>query len=112
MGKILFPEKWRVCIKECIGTPTISMLINGSPSKEFKMEMGLHQGHPLSPFLFLLVAEGFNVLIRKAVVDRKFMGYNVGREESLSASHLHFVDDTIIRGKKCLSNIFAMKVIL
>ncbi|PNY15474.1 ribonuclease H [Trifolium pratense] len=112
MEKMRFPIKWRIWIRECISTPMISVLINGSPSKEFKMERGLCQGDPLSPFLFLLVAEGFNVLMNKAVEVRNFQGYCVGSDEDISISHLQFADDTLIIGKKCWSNILAMKAIL
>ncbi|MCH83014.1 LINE-1 reverse transcriptase like [Trifolium medium] len=112
MKKMNFPLKWRHWIRECVSSSMVSILINGSPSKEFKMERGLRQGDPLSPFLFLLVAEGLNVLMDKAVADGSFVGYGVGRDESLSVSHLQFADDTLIIGRKSWTNIFAMKAIL
>ncbi|XP_058765105.1 uncharacterized protein LOC131638559 [Vicia villosa] len=43
----------------------MSVLVNGSPTKEFVVEKGLSQGDPLSPFLFVLVIEGLAGLVRK-----------------------------------------------
>ncbi|MCI02774.1 cysteine-rich receptor-like protein kinase [Trifolium medium] len=63
MGRISFPTLWRKWIKECVCTATALVLVNGSPTEEFPLERGLGQGGPLSPFLFLLAAEGLNVLI-------------------------------------------------
>ncbi|XP_058222977.1 uncharacterized protein LOC131332700 [Rhododendron vialii] len=52
-------RKWVSWIKACVTSATMSILINGSPSFEFKMERGLRQGDPLSPLLFNIVAEGY-----------------------------------------------------
>jgi hypothetical protein len=61
---------------------SISMLVNGSPTKEFNMGRGLRQDDPLSPFLFLLAAEGFKLLMRKAVKLGRFDGFKFDRGES------------------------------
>ncbi|GKV38651.1 hypothetical protein SLEP1_g46541 [Rubroshorea leprosula] len=49
MRRLGFGEKWRLWIKECLQTASISVLVNGSPTEEFKMEKGLRQAH--TPFL-------------------------------------------------------------
>lgn len=67
MVKMNFPTILQKRIKECVGTTTTSVLVNGCPTEEFYIERGLHQGDHLSPFLFLLATEGLNVLM-KAVV--------------------------------------------
>jgi hypothetical protein len=64
--KMGFPTLWRKWIKACIETATASVLVNGSPTDEFSLGRGLRQGDPLSPFLFLLAAEGFHVLMKSA----------------------------------------------
>jgi hypothetical protein len=109
MSKMNFPSKLRKWIRESLSSAMISVLINGSPTKEFKMERGLRQGDPLSPFLFLMVAEGFNCLMSKAVMDKEFLGYGVGSDEELTISHLQFADDTLVIGKRRWSNIFTLK---
>nr|KYP51227.1 Retrovirus-related Pol polyprotein LINE-1 [Cajanus cajan] len=48
-----------------------------SPSK---WRRGLRQGDPLAPFLFLLVAEGLNSLMTKAIQMQVFKGYSAGRD--------------------------------
>ncbi|KAK2659273.1 hypothetical protein Ddye_005806 [Dipteronia dyeriana] len=60
-----FEEKWRQWIKNGISTPMMSVLVNGSSTSQFRVERGLRQGDPLSPFLFNIVTEGLSCLICK-----------------------------------------------
>ncbi|GKV46066.1 hypothetical protein SLEP1_g53078 [Rubroshorea leprosula] len=78
MDRMGFGTKWRRWIMECLSTSRISVLINGSPMEEFKVEKGLRQGDPLSPFLFLMIGEGLNGLVQKAVTEGLFRGVEIG----------------------------------
>jgi hypothetical protein len=112
MGKMGFPSLWRKWIRECISTATASVLVNGSPTDEFPLERGLRQGDPLSPFLFLLAAEGLNVLMQAMVEGNRFVGYRVGGQEAVSVSHLQFADDTLLLGTKSWANVRALRAVL
>jgi len=52
MIKMRFPTLWSKWDLKCITTTSASALANGSPTNEFKFERGLHQGDPLSVFIF------------------------------------------------------------
>ncbi|GKA19575.1 RNA-directed DNA polymerase, eukaryota [Tanacetum coccineum] len=66
MRQMGFGSKWCKWIKACLSSASVSVLVNGSPTDKFQMERGIRQGDPLSPFLFLLVAEALQVLILEA----------------------------------------------
>jgi hypothetical protein len=112
MQKMNFSTLWRKWMSECVGTATASVLVNGSPTEEFCIERGLRQGDPLSSFLFLLAAEGFNVLMSSLKEEGLFHGYRVGRDNDLCLSHLQFADDTLIIGNKSWLNVRSMRVVL
>ncbi|MCH83355.1 putative non-LTR retroelement reverse transcriptase, partial [Trifolium medium] len=112
MGKMGFPTLWRKWIKECVCTATASVLVNGSPTDEFPLERGLRQGDPLSPFLFLLAAEGLHVLMEAMVERNLFTGYSVGDITPVSVSHLQFADDTLLLGSKSWANVRALRAVL
>lgn len=65
-----FGVKWRGWIGQCLSTTSISILVNGSPTVPFKMERGLRQGDPLSPFLFILATEAFKQMMRTTIEKR------------------------------------------
>lgn len=94
------PTLWRKWIMECVTTTTVYVLVNRSPTNEFKFERGLRQRDPLSPFLFLIAVEGINVLMKTTIVFGLLIGYYVGRSNNISVSHLQFLDDTILLGIK------------
>ena len=52
-------------IMSCITTNSFPILINRVASPFFHVERGLHRGCPLSPLLFLLVAEGLSRALGK-----------------------------------------------
>lgn len=80
---------------ECVSSASASVLVNGSPSKEFGMKRGLRQGDPLSPFLFNMVVEGLHMMLVQALNKGMIEGYKVGSKGTV-ISHLQFADDTII----------------
>ncbi|PNY10676.1 cytochrome p450 [Trifolium pratense] len=55
-------------------------------------------GDPLSPFLFLLAAEGLNVLMEAMVAQNLFTGYSIGERDPISVTHLQFANDTLLLG--------------
>ena len=69
-----FGVKLRKWIEACITTAKISILFNGSPCKPFRMARGLRQGDPLSPFLFVVVAEVLNRMLMQASSMGLFQG--------------------------------------
>ncbi|XP_071687047.1 uncharacterized protein [Rutidosis leptorrhynchoides] len=89
-----FGEKWRKWMFACLSSASISILVNGSPTSEFKLERGVRQDDPLSPFLFIIAAEGLNWLTKAAVRSNLFSGVEVGRD-NIPISHLQYADDTI-----------------
>ena len=64
---------------------------------------GIRQGDPLSPYLFLIVAESLSALIKKLVDEGVLEGIYVCRRGP-KLSHLFFADDSLIFCKATLSD--------
>ncbi|GJT44119.1 putative RNA-directed DNA polymerase, eukaryota, reverse transcriptase zinc-binding domain protein [Tanacetum coccineum] len=104
MSQMNFGSKWRKWISSCLSSALVSVLINGSSSKEFKMERGLRQGDPLSSFLFLIVAEALQVMIIEACNKGIFKGLSLG-DDSSNISLLQFADDALFFSEWSKSNV-------
>ena len=70
---------WVSMVMECVRTVSYSILINGEPRGFFHPTRGLREGEPISPYLFLLCAEGLNALRAKAALSKKIQGISIGR---------------------------------
>ena len=66
MGGMVFGQKWCKWINSCVSLAHFSVLVNGSPKGYFKSSRGIQQGDPLSPLLFVIVAEALNALLGRA----------------------------------------------
>jgi hypothetical protein len=85
---------------ECVSSVTTLVLVNGDPPDEFRFERGLRQRDPLSPFLFLIVAEGLNAMISTSIELGLFSGFQVWHNLLFRVPHLQFAYDTLIVVKK------------
>ncbi|GJT43501.1 transposon TX1 [Tanacetum coccineum] len=121
-GLMGFGEKWCKWVDVCLRSTSMSILVNGSPSEEFELGMGVRQGDPLSPFLFILAAEGLNAIVNVAATKDIFRGVKVGIN-NIMVLHLQQANDTIFFGEwnkenakslmcilKCFEKVFGLRV--
>lgn len=90
-----FLEKFVKLVLNCISSVSMELLLNGSVFGKIPMERGLRQGDPISPFIFIIMAELLSRMLHKWESDNKFHGVKLGRLSPL-INHLMFADDIII----------------
>ncbi|GJY57252.1 RNA-directed DNA polymerase, eukaryota [Tanacetum coccineum] len=104
-----FGVKWRGWIQACLSSAMGSILVNGSPSSEFKFYKGLKQGDPLSPFLFILVMESLHISFNNILNSGLYKGIRI--DESLTLSHLFYADDAVFIGKWDKANVITIVIL-
>lgn len=80
---------------ETVHTASYSVLINGEPKGYITPSQGIKQVNPLSPYMFLLCAEGLSSLIRKAIESQQLHGI-LSCTNGVRISHLLFANDSFI----------------
>ena len=106
-----FSHQWVNLIFKFISTPKISVLINGTPEGFFEISRGIRQGDPLSPSLFILMAEAFGRAVSNAYEERRISGISVTRNLP-RITHQQYADDTILPGKSSVREAMGFKSIL
>lgn len=95
----------------CVESATASALVNESPSGEFSIKRGIRQRDPLSPFLFILAAEGLSILTRTAC-DLNLLKAAKVCASKVSISHLQYADNVVFLCDREPENLIVIKRIL
>ncbi|KAL8091333.1 hypothetical protein AgCh_033807 [Apium graveolens] len=90
-----FPERMIGWIRECISSPSYSVILNGQMHGYFKGEKGLRQGDPLSPYLFTLVMQMLSLMIKRRVEEEGNFNYHP-KCAKFNITHLSFADDLFL----------------
>eukprot|EP00253_Pinus_taeda_P027507 PITA_27507 len=84
-------------VMECISLNWTAPLINGRPCIAFQSSRGLRQGCPLSPFLYIIMAETLSLHLENKRKLKEITGIDIVRG-SKGINHSLFVDDTLLIG--------------
>uniref|UniRef100_A0A8R7R6G8 Reverse transcriptase domain-containing protein n=1 Tax=Triticum urartu TaxID=4572 RepID=A0A8R7R6G8_TRIUA len=95
MSKLGFADAWINRVMSCVETVSFPVRVNGNYSQIFKPSKGIRQGDPISPYLFLLCAEGFSCMLKKYGAGHLSRGVRVGIHCPW-ISHLLFADDCMV----------------
>jgi hypothetical protein len=95
MTKMGFASKWIEKVMACVETVSFSVRVNRNFSEVFKPTRGIRQGDPISPYLFLICAEGFSCMLKYYGSGHLSRGVRVGIHCPW-LSHLLFADDCLV----------------
>jgi ribonuclease HI len=95
MIQLGFRVQWVDLIMKCVETVSLSVRVNGQFSDIFKPTRGIRQGDPISPYLFLLCAEGLSCMLKHTGPSFLAKGVRVGIHAPW-VSHLLFADDCLV----------------
>jgi len=95
MIRLGFHSLWVNMVMRLVSTVSFSVLLNGERLDSFNPTRGIRQGDPISPYLFLLAAEGLSCLINSRIQSSALNGIKVAPSAPV-VSHLLFADDSLL----------------
>jgi hypothetical protein len=108
LRKLGFSARWVTWVSQCVQTISYSVLLNGSPTGNFKPHRGLRQGDPLSPYLFLLCANILSCALLKKETLKNPKGIKIGRSTQ-PLTHMLFANDSFLFLKNDTKSITAIQ---
>lgn len=101
-----FHDRWCAWMRDILSSTKSAVLVNGCPSPWITCKRGLRQGDPLSPYLFLLVADSLQAMIRSAAIVRSPV------DSDSRYAVLQYANDTLLVLRGDVADVQALKNIL
>lgn len=95
MLKLGFSSLWVQLVMACVTTTDLFILNQGEEIGPIYPERGLRQGDPLSPYLFLIIAEGLSAMLTRMEMEGRLHGISMARSAP-SVTHLLFADNSYV----------------
>jgi hypothetical protein len=95
MLKLGFHQLWVEMVMRLVTIVSFSVLFNGDHLEGFSPSRGIRQGDPISPYLFLLEAQGLSCLLKPRVESSSLSGIKVAPSAPM-VCHLLFTDDSLL----------------
>ncbi|KAF7815390.1 reverse transcriptase [Senna tora] len=111
LSLMVFSDKWVDLTLKCVSSVRYNLLLSGRKVAEVLPKRGLRQGDPLSPYLFIIVADVLSNMIRHFVTVGDLKGIKLARNCPV-LSHYFFTDDSLFFLQANRQNCEKMKWIL
>lgn len=92
--KMGFNSSWVAKVMHCLDSVSFNLLLSGKKVSSFRPKRGLRQRDPLSPYLFIIVADVLSKMINSAVANGDLTGIRLVRGCPM-LTHCFFADDSI-----------------
>ena len=111
MENLGFHPRWIEMIMSYVSSVKYKVRFNSQETEEVIPTRGIRQGDPLSPYLFLLCAEGISSMLQFEEEAGGIEGIRVCRNAP-SVSHLLFADDSLILMRADVLNAASLQQVL
>lgn len=95
LQKFGFDSRWIEMVMLCVESTRYNFKVNDDLIGPVVPTRGLRQGDPLSPYLFIICAEGLSLLFKEAQMNKRIHGCRVARGAP-AVTHLMFADDVLV----------------
>ena len=101
-----FDARWRSWVSAILISGKTAVMLNSVPGRWIACRRGLRQGDPLSPYLFIIVADVLQRLIHRAATSGDLVH---PIDPNLPCPVLQYADDTLILTRGDATSIAALK---